>query len=78
MTTIAMTKEECDASGIQRLYDNGAYVVEACYEMQDHTSATLVFFVDDASGKNIAQSSEYNEAKRLADEMAKLETLIAA
>tara|TARA_R110000765_G_scaffold123640_1_gene220629 strand:- start:593 stop:826 length:234 start_codon:yes stop_codon:yes gene_type:complete len=69
MTTQAMNQEQVNAFGIQRLFDNGAFVVEACAEVIDAGTAKIVFFIDDMTGKNIAQASDFREARKIAKRM---------
>ena len=69
MTVQAMNQEQVNEFGIQRLFDNGAFVVEACAEVIDAGTAKIVFFVDDITGKNVAQASNFSEARKIAKRM---------
>jgi hypothetical protein len=77
MTTQAMNQEQVNAFGIQRLFDNGAFVVEACAEVIDAGTAKIVFFIDDITGKNVAQACDFRAARKIAKRMT-VDAAIAA
>ena len=78
MITVKMTPAQVQADPIQKLYDNGSYIIEATHIGYDDTTAHLTFFVMDKTGKDMGQSYEYSEAKAFADTLSELDRQLAA